>query len=355
MLPSLAAGESASASVTVQVADDGTRGAAEVLQVTATVDGVPADPDLSDNSITLTTTLHPPTPAEVDRFGGAERIETAVLVSQATFADGEAGAVLLSRSDAFADAVAGTPLGAALGGPILLATGDALPEQTAAEIDRVLADGGEVILLGGTAALGTAVEEAVAALGHPVRRIAGPNRFATAVAVAEELGAPDTVLLAEGGDWPAAVSAGPAAHAVGGAVLLTSDADLPPETAAYLQAHPDAEVTAIGADAATAAPEATAVGDADPVSTAVAIAEAFFDAPTAAGLATAAQFPDALAGGVQTALAGGPLLLTDPDALPAAVAEYLEANAASLGLVNLYGGTAAITEQVAQDVVDAIE
>ena len=76
--------------------------------------------------------------------------------------------------------LAGTPFAVAKHGPLLLTATAALDPAVSAEIRRVLAPGGTVYLLGGTAALTPAVANAVAALGFPVVRIAGADRFATA-------------------------------------------------------------------------------------------------------------------------------------------------------------------------------
>ena len=55
------------------------------------------------------------------RLGGADRIQTAIAISQNSFPTaGSAAAVVLTRSEGFADGVAGTPLAISVGGPMLL-------------------------------------------------------------------------------------------------------------------------------------------------------------------------------------------------------------------------------------------
>lgn len=81
------------------------------------------------------------------RVGGADRVETAVLVSQRNFPDG-AATVYLARSDVPFDAMVGAT---ATDGPILLVPGCDLPDAVAAEIMRV--DPAEVVALGGPGAL----------------------------------------------------------------------------------------------------------------------------------------------------------------------------------------------------------
>ncbi len=71
-----------------------------------------------------------------DRIAGDTRVLTAVEASMAHYPDG-APAVLIAREDAYPDALAGGPLAAALGGPILLTGSDGLDAATAAEIMRL--------------------------------------------------------------------------------------------------------------------------------------------------------------------------------------------------------------------------
>lgn len=64
------------------------------------------------------------------RLSGEDRLKTAVAVSAATFpARSGAQAAVITRSDDFADALAGVPLAAAAGGPLLLAQDDVLPSR----------------------------------------------------------------------------------------------------------------------------------------------------------------------------------------------------------------------------------
>jgi hypothetical protein len=73
------------------------------------------------------------------------------------------------------------------------------------------------------------------------------------------------------------------------------------------------------------------------------VADHFFPDPTAVGVASGSNFPDALGGGVHVAMRGGPLLLTKPDGLPTPTADYLGSRAGSLDVAFLYGGVAAIS------------
>jgi putative cell wall-binding protein len=281
----------------------------------------------------------------IGRLSGADRFATAVAASRAQFPSGGAGAVVLARADDYADALVGGPLAAQKNAPLLLTSGAALPASTKAELIRVLASGGRVYLLGGTSAIPASVEAQLKALGYQTTRLAGADRYATAVAVADALGDPATVLLATGTNYPDALAAGPAAAHVAGAVLLTSGAAMPSETAAYLSTHAHT-IYAVGGPAAAASPTAHAIVGTDRFATAVAVAKQFFVAPATFGVATGDNFPDALAAGALLAHLGAPLVLSGGASLPTVTAQYVTSIGGSATSAHVFGGAAAINESV---------
>ncbi len=327
------------------------------LTTTAQVSSSAVDPTPADAVVEATTSTGPGGPAEgVVRLAGPSRVETAVAVSEDAFADGTAGAAVLARADLFPDALAGTPLAIALGGPLLLTQPDALHPAVADELQRVLPAGADVVLLGGPGALSEAVAGAVEALGFTTRRLAGGDRFQTAVVIADEgLANPDTLLIADGGNFPDALAAGPGAAAADGAVLLTAGNQVPPALAAYLAGEGSFTTRyAVGGPAAQAIPEGTPLVGPSRVETALAVADVLFASPDVAGLATGANFPDALAGGAHVGALGGPILLTGGDALHPAVEEWLTDHAGALDTVYLYGGEPVLSAAVEDAVGEAL-
>ena len=302
-------------------------------------DGTTTDSDVPVATVGLTNRVW-------DRLGGSDRYATAAAVSRSSFPTGGAGAVVLARGDAYPDALVGVPLAAARHAPLLLTHGTTLPPATLTEIRRVLPVGGTVYLLGGTDVVPASIGTQLTTLGYQTTRYAGTDRFATAVAVADALGDPSTVLLASGLNFPDALAAGPAATAAHGVVLLTAGATLPPVTAAYLTAHPGTRY-AIGGPAAAADPTAQPLVGADRYATAATVATTFFPTPTTVGIATGLNFPDALAGAAQLATAGGPLLLTTTSVLPAASGSALTAAKASITTTHYYGQTDVVADPVA--------
>ena len=333
----------------------------------------------------------PSNPNTMVRMEGGDRIGTAIAVSQAewTSAPGNAGAnkypannVVLSRSDQFADALGGSTLATSVGAPLLLTPSDHLDAAVKAEIARVLGKptaGKTVYVLGGEQALSPAVANAVHAMGYTVKRLAGADRYATSVAIANEVTRttqpgsgwqqPERVLVATGNLSPDALSAGAAAESGGqsgpfsGVVILTDDKKMPASTAAYLaqvKAHDDAKyptpVYGVGGAADTALTsigfQHTPLVGATRYETSYLVARTFFgswddgrgSAPTNVGFATGANWADALSGGAFMGMKGGPLLLVNPaTGEPANEAElWLTGFSSSITTGYVFGGTAAV-------------
>ncbi|MCU1373593.1 MAG: hypothetical protein JWO68_879 [Actinomycetia bacterium] len=301
---------------------------------------------------------------DVRRLAGASRLATAIAVSVDNWATAATGAtptrpvaqsVLLARSDNFADALAAAPLAARKVGPLLLSPPTELDAAVRSEIQRVLSPGKTIYVLGGTSAVSAATESILRSDGYTIVRLAGADRFATAVEVASTgLGNPTTQFLVTGLDFPDALAAGAAAAKVNGAVLLTNGPVLEQVTAAYLNAHPGTRYT-VGGMATTAYPSGQAVVGSDRYDTAVRVARKFFTlaSPAQIGVASGRSFPDALSGGAHTAVRGGPLLLV-ADTMPAVVRAYLVEQKDNISYAAVYGGSALVSDQLLDDIRTAM-
>jgi len=188
-------------------------------------------------------------------------------------------------------------------------------------------------------------------------RVAGDDRYATAVAISQAAfpdGAP-VVHLATGAAFPDALAAGPAAALAGGPVLLTRPGDLPAVVRTELERLAPDRIVVLGGEGAVApavvdalaglGAEITRIAGADRFATAAAISAASFAPGVAVTyLADGLDFPDALAGAPAAAQDGAPLLLTLPDRLPDATAAELTRLAPDRVVV--LGGPAAVSADV---------
>ncbi|HCB37279.1 MAG TPA: hypothetical protein DEP66_03490, partial [Acidimicrobiaceae bacterium] len=196
-----------------------------------------------------------PSVESVIRLSGHDRQATSVAVSYEVGAEseycstGQTGAVLVNADVSFADVMAVGPLAFALELPLLLTAADTLPADVAgflidSEVERV-------VVVGGTSAVSSAVVDDLASVGvDDVTRIAGANRYATAVEVLTTLAdcgsvsfSTTTVALVNA-DAPAdGVSAAPLLGQGLGAdgvtpMLLVTTGALPAATRAYLASTP---------------------------------------------------------------------------------------------------------------------
>jgi putative cell wall-binding protein len=274
--------------------------------------------------------------------GAPARVAPAVVptsgLARNLFAAGAQHAVVV-RDDAFPDALAAGPLAGAAGPVLYTPPGPVLHPEVRLALEEILAPGGTVWVVGGTAAVSDGVVRELSGAGWSPHRLAGDQRVATAAAVARSVAGREsragTVLLATGADWPDAASAGAYGAHAAAPVLLAYRDELPPETAAALRDLGPARVVALGGPAALSE-EVVRQAGAERVSgenrqeTAAAVAEALWGIDTAADASRWTAVP-AGGDGWSWALGAAPLaarrqaaVLLGADPLAAGLREYLE-------------------------------
>jgi putative cell wall-binding protein len=145
------------------------------------------------------------------RLAGTDRYGTATAVSSNAFTTPLVPVVYLATGASFPDALTGGAAGSLRGGPILLVERDQIPTATSTELRRLLPRA--IVILGGTGAISQAVETELRTYSADVSRVAGNDRYASAVAVSKSLfptGA-SSALVATGVNFPDALAGGPVA------------------------------------------------------------------------------------------------------------------------------------------------
>lgn len=132
---------------------DGVEGATQPEGGTVLVGGPASVPTWLDTAF--------PDWSPVTRIQGADRFEVSANLSAATFDPG-VGVAFVASGRVFADALAGGPLAASLGAPVLLVEPDRVPEVVMAELRRLAPD--RVVVLGGPATVSEKVVDQLAAL-----------------------------------------------------------------------------------------------------------------------------------------------------------------------------------------------
>lgn len=290
--------------------------------------------------------------ATVTRIAGEDRCKTAVEAAKALQTQLEVervDAVIIASGSNFADALAGSYLAAVKSAPILLYLGDKSATLNEGYITENLAADGIVYILGGESAVPPAVEESLTGLGVEVKRLAGPNRFDTNLAILEEAGVESggEVLVATGFNFADSLSASAAGKPI---LLVNQQGTLTEDQQDYLSGLSGCSFTILGGTSAVAESMEdvlSAYGHVERLAgknrydTSVLVAETYFPDAATVVIAYGGNFPDGLSGGPVAYAMGAPLLLTQAGSEGFA-AKYVRDHRVTGGYV--LGGTNAITE-----------
>jgi len=204
----------------------------------------------------------------------------------------------------------------------------------------------------------------------PVFRKSGGDRFATGVALTEREFTDNSevnVVIVNGLDYPDALSAGPLANAIDGAMLMVTPTSIPPVVAAELLRLDPLSITIVGGTGVVSEAVQTQLGayvsnpvtqvrriaGADRYATSRAVLNVGFAGldPQTVLLATGRNFPDALAAGPAAGYTDGAVLLLDGSAL--SLDGPTRTILQSLNVQNyIIGGTGTISAGIEQSAVD---
>ncbi len=310
----------------------------------------------------------PNTKEFVTRLSGSSRNGTAVAISnEVEESMSTCEAVVLANGWNFADALAGGPLAYALDAPILLITGDDNDAETYAEIERLGVN--DIYILGGKGAVSEDVDAKLKKDGYNVERIAGDNRFETAVKIAEKMDSLYSYLYrysafyAYSHNYPDALAVSGIAASMGASILyVDSDGVLDPATEAYIKNVEFPKNYIIGGTGAISSAaednirnaggtDVFRISGATRYETCLEINKEFAGRVSGNSIcvSTGINFPDALAGGVLAACKQAPMLLVAPDEpLSEEQKSYIEGFIEDIMLdkVYIFGGKVAIPEAI---------
>ena len=297
------------------------------------------------------------------RADGSDRVLTAIAAWKMGNFPGDS--VVLVDGNVHADGLSATPLAAALHAPVLLTTWKTGLEP--ALLDQLKVSGKKnIYLVGGQVPMNPYDEFELNEAGMTVHRIAGPDRFGTAVAVNQMteplVGAapkkPLNLYIADGVGFPDALVAGAAAGRTGSLMLLSKGNTLDPNTFGYISALGQTRpltITAVGGPAVHAVqntPWPTTMSvNIKPVMGKDRYETAALTAGTQAGttaavLVTGQNFPDALSGGALAVDQNAALVLTKTEELPPSSYQALQRYGANKTIV--VGGPGAVSAKVAE-------
>jgi putative cell wall-binding protein len=185
-----------------------------------------------------------------ERLAGSDRYATAIKISQEGWTTGASPNVVLAMGENFPDALAAAPLANQLEAPILLTEPNTLSNELLAELSRLGAQ--DIYIVGGEGVISKAIVNQLEEANFKVRRIAGTDRYETALEVAQfissefkEMSVSEAV-VATGENFPDALSIAPIAASKGMPILLSPKDSLPDRVIAYLTEHKVTKTYVVG-------------------------------------------------------------------------------------------------------------
>ena len=293
----------------------------------------------------------------ITRLAGNNRYETSVAISQNGWKE-SSDVVVLGRGDLSVDALTGSVLAKKYNAPLLLTKSDELPSVVEDEINRLQPE--KIYILGGPAAISEKVVNQLSTKGYlsDVERISGDNRYETSIAVAEEVGNSNQVIVTTGDDTsPDALSIAPYAASKQIPILLTNSKKLSEATSTYMTTIKPVAATIIGGENAVSSMVEDKLNNTSTVKrvagsnryeTSVKIAETFAFENKSVFFANGDVFIDALPGSPYAAAMGAPVILTKQSSLSREAERYVETSMSRE--YYFLGGEAAISKTVEETV-----
>lgn len=168
---------------------------------------------------------------QVTRIKGVDRYDTSVAVADQIVAKGEV--IITSGSSTSPDALSVASQAALNQIPILFTKEDELP----AGVEKYLEEKNvnKVTIIGGTGAVSAKVEARLSSLVGEVKRVSGPDRYATSVAIVNEYNLdPRNLFFARGEQFIDALPGSVLAAKMGAPLLLTKKDSLPLDVQTYI-------------------------------------------------------------------------------------------------------------------------
>lgn len=352
--------------------ENGSKRIVEIPVVVEKKEVTPVDPtDPTEPTIPTdpTTPVEPETPQSKDikdtdtlkeifekipstRIAGRNRQLTAVEVSKTLFE--KADTVIITSSDKMVDSLAASPKGIAINAPTLFVEKDSIMDEVLQEIKRL--NPSKVIIAGGEESISDDVAKQLQQLGIKQQRVAGADRFETAVKLGEEIRRNSSnktdVILVNGYNSIDALTAGSLAAKLNIPILLTGSDQLNKTTEKALKNWNIQNVIIVGGHTQVSETIASQLKNdgvntsrlagRTRVETALEVAKAVNSDPDKVIFANKDAFADALLAPYLSNAEKAPIVLIDKDEASVSVKQYLRDNEIKNGII--LGGEKSIEE-----------
>lgn len=295
---------------------------------------------------------------DVERLAGDDRYETSAKIADKKFTT--PSYAIVTRGDTYADGLAASVLSGALNAPVLLVRSNTLPDTISSRLTALGKP--RVIILGGTVAVSTAVENALKDLvgSSYVTRLGGADRFATAALVAAEAAKyatlSRTAFIVNGFASADSLVAGPAAFRDRMPILQVYKDSIPDVTKQAIANRGINKLIIVGGTDVVANSVATALGKLSGVSsvkrvwgstryeTSVEFAKDQF--PYVGNFCLVRGADNNLADAIGATVLGYPILYVEQNSIRTGVNNYLDNRVTSSSEIFVIGGTDAVSNTV---------
>lgn len=250
------------------------------------------------------------------RLAGATRYDTSAEISKNGW--GQSDYAVIATGENFPDALASAPLAKKYNAPIILTNPDYLSDQSKNELKRLKVK--SVFIIGGTGAISSLAEASIQSLGLETTRLAGQDRYETALKIAQEVGTNGEILVATGDSYQDALSIAPIAAIKGDPIIISPKDTIPDSVKNFLSGKAINKTYVIGSSVEISDnvlnqfPNAERIDGQSGYERNIAVLNKFGNLFNFSKIyfATGVNFPDALAGTALAPLNSSPIILVNP-------------------------------------------
>ena len=315
----------------------------------------------------------PVTPASakavIERLSGQDRVDTALAIAKAAYT-GKISKIILTSSENYPDALAGSVLAHKLNAPILLVGSNKTAQE---KILTYLKDNmdttGTVYILGGIGAISKDMEAKITASGFKdINRLGGADRYETNAKLVDTIGVKQgtPIVIVSGENYPDSLSISSIAAVNQYPILMVNKNEIPEAIKKEISLIKPSKVCIIGEEGAvsaavedqvsqTAAIDKTnivRIGGVDRFETSLKVIQYFGLSGSVACVASGNNFPDALAGSIYAANNNTTIMLIG-NSLTKEQKSYLKN--AKIKIVTILGGEGSVSKDIEDELTQILK
>lgn len=287
----------------------------------------------------------------ITRLAGTDRYATAVAIAKQGWI--QLDYVVLAYGENFPDALSAVVLAKKYNAPILLTSGSSLPDVTKQTLTDLQVK--NVFIIGGIGVIPLSIESELQSMGITPTRIAGKDRYDTAIKIAQQISSPSELVVTTGEDYPDALSIAPVAGMKQIPIILVPKDNLPDSVKNYISTLNIDKTYVIGDSSIiedsvyNQFPNPERIVGADKYERNIAINKEFGSTYNSGSvcIATGEGFADALTGAAYASKISEPIILVN-SALPTDTKNYYQQLFPNENNIYIFGGTGVVSDNIMQ-------